>query len=116
MGKQTPLKAIRHYCLRCVNADFPWDYQGIPMGMRFFKETVRQCPYCDCPLWHYRYGKTHPRTSFEELVRQHRAKLEEQYGPDWDRPEDPTHDLGDPDPARRPPPPLRSRYQRTHGR
>ena len=57
MGKQTPLKAIRRTCLQCMGADFPWDYQGVPVGLRLFKQAVKDCPYRACPLWPYREGK-----------------------------------------------------------
>jgi hypothetical protein len=57
VGKQTPLKAIRRECLRCAGANYPWDYVGVPIGLRLFKQVVKDCPEQSCNLWPYREGK-----------------------------------------------------------
>jgi hypothetical protein len=61
MGTQTPLKAIRRACLRCMGSDFPWDYLGVPTGLRMFKRFVADCPDRACPLWPFREGRLAPR-------------------------------------------------------
>jgi len=67
MGKQTPLKAIRRACIQCMGGRFTWDYQGVPVGMRLFKQAVKDCPEQACPLWPYREGRL-PRRNAREAI------------------------------------------------
>jgi len=41
MDSQTPIKAIRAFCLECVANQW---------------KLVETCPIRDCPLWVYRFG------------------------------------------------------------
>ena len=38
----TPVKTIRAVCLECSGGQ---------------AKEVRECPFTDCPLWHFRMGK-----------------------------------------------------------
>ncbi len=67
MGKQTPLKAVRRECIRSMGGDFPWDYQGVSIGMRPLKQTVKDCPERGSPLWPYREG-TLPERNMAEVT------------------------------------------------
>lgn len=70
MGRNTPLKAIRQHCLRCAGADFPWDYLGVPVGMRMFKQTVKDCPFRACEFWPWREGRMphKPKSAGGEVI------------------------------------------------
>jgi hypothetical protein len=50
-----------------MGGDFPWDYQGVPVGLRLFKQAVKDCPYRACPLWPYREGKLPKKAATEAI-------------------------------------------------